>query len=272
LYLALNQTTTIRWNVAQAVREYQRAGFDGIGVSLQKLIRFGADRAIAAVQASTLKVSTLGWAGGFTGVNHYSLDEAVEDARQALLWAGELGADALVIVSGPQSGHIRPHARRLVIEAMARLVDLATEVDVRLALQPMHPLYERDWSFLTGLDDALDIVTRFNHTHVGLAFGTYHLWQEPRLIEQIAEISPFISCVQLSDWREPPRGENDRLIPGDGPIPHRDVIAALDAAGYHGPLEVEVWSRDLWKTDHRSLIRQCRRQAASLIPTPANTH
>lgn len=266
--LSINQTTTVRWSLLRAVAEYRAAGIGGIGISLPRLHECGVDAARGALHAAGLAVSSLGWVGGFTGANGHSFDEALADAHQALHAASALGAQALIVVPGALSGHIRSHARRLLIEALVELTDAATDAGVRLAVQPMHRLFENEWCFLTSLDETLDVLCRFNHPHVGLAFGTYHLWQEPRLLARIPEILPFVAAVQLSDWREPPRCDNDRLLPGDGSIPLAELVAAFEAAGYRGLYEIEVWSRDLWKRDHRSLIGECTQRCARLLQQP----
>lgn len=266
--LSIHQTTTVRWRLDQAIRHYSQAGIAGIGITLPRLQELGAGTARRMLRESGLKVTSLGWVGGFTGANGHSYIDAVDDMRSAIGLARLIGARTLVVVSGSLSGHIRSHARRLLIEGLVEVTDLAAESGVRLALQPMHSLFEDEWTFLTSLDDTLDILSRFNHPHVGLAFGTYHLGQEPRLLERIPEIAPFLASVQLSDWRDPPRCDNDRLLPGDGTLPLREIVSAFESAGYAGLYEVEVWSRDLWKREHGSLIADCMTRFASLLATP----
>lgn len=266
--LSINQTTTVRWSLPEAIAEYRSAGLRCIGISLDRLRECGVNRAAEELRCAGLIPSSLGWVGGFTGAQGHSYEEAVRDARDAIAAAKCIGARTLIVVPGALCGHIRSHARRLLIEGLVELVEEATAADVRLALQPMHSLFEDEWSFLTSLDATLDVLTRFNHTHVGLAFGAYHLWQEPRLLERVPEIVKYTATVQLSDWREPPRCDNDRLLPGDGVIPLGDLVQAFEASGYRGCYEIEVWSRDLWKRDHRSLIRECMLRFAHVMTTP----
>lgn len=266
--LSIHQTTTVRWRLDEAICEFSRAGVGGIGITLNRLHELGVGTARRLLHGSKLAVTSLGWVGGFTGANGHSHKDAVADMRTAIGLARRIGARSVVVVTGPLAGHIRSHARRLLIEGLVEVVDLAAESGVRLALQPMHSLFEDEWTFLTSLDDALDVLTRFNHAHVGLAFGTYHLGQEPRLLERIPELAPFVASIQLSDWRDPPRCDNDRLLPGDGSLPLQKIVAAFETAGYAGLYEVEVWSRDLWKRDHRSLIADCVARFASLLATP----
>ena len=266
--LSMHQTTTVRWSLEESIAEYGRAGIGGIGISLRHLQQLGAREARRLLRSSGLTVTSLGWVGGFTGANGHSYDDAVGDLRSGIGLAKAVRAQSLIVVSGSLAGHIRSHARRLLVEGLVEVLDQAAEANVRLALQPMHPLYENEWTFLTSLDDALDVVARVNHPQLGLAFGTYHLWPEARLPERIPEFVNKIATVQLSDWRDPPRCDNDRLLPGDGAVPLKEILCALEFSGYTGLYEIEVWSRDLWKRDHRSLMADCMSRFAGLLPSP----
>ncbi|REJ72389.1 MAG: sugar phosphate isomerase/epimerase [Planctomycetota bacterium] len=267
--LSISQTTTLRWTLPDAVDEYPREGIAGIAVSWESLRSYGLEPGVRLLRRSPLTVTSLGWVGGFTGDHGYTYDDAVAEARQAVMVAAEVGAHALTVVSGTQGGHIRPHARRLLIDALQELAPLAAERKVRLALQPMHPLYENEWTFLVDLDQTLGVLDELDHPYVGMACGLYHLWQQPRFVERIPEFAHRIASVQVSDWREPARCDNDRVLPGDGTIPLEGIINALEEAGYSGFYEIEVWSRDLWSRDQHDLIRQCRQRYLDLVAAVA---
>ncbi|MFG0332144.1 MAG: sugar phosphate isomerase/epimerase family protein [Maioricimonas sp. JB049] len=255
--LAISQMTTYRWTLQQDLRHYHQVGCTRFAAWLRKIHDTGIEPAIQKIRDSQLQVASLTWAGGFTGTNGYGFDEAVVDARRAIRIASRIGAPSLTIISGSQNGHIRSHARRLLIDGLVELADFAEMHSVRLALQPMHPIFAHEWTFLHSLDDTLDILRRFDPRQVGMAFGSYHLWQEPHLLRRIPELAPWIASVQLSDWRQSPRCDNDRVLPGDGCIPLEGIIATLEHSGYRGSYELEIWSRDLWKADYTGLMRKC---------------
>lgn len=268
--LSIHQTTTQRWSLPEAVAEYERAGVAGIGVHLPKLESFGRDRGVRLLQHSPLRVTSLGWAGGFTGDHDQTFDDAVNEAIDVVLLASSIGAEAVHVLSGTAAGHIQTHARRLLTDGLSEMLDVARQENVRLAVQPMHRIFEREWSFLSGIDQTLDILTRFAPHDIGLAFGTYHFWQEDRLIGRLHELAPWIASVQLSDWREPTRCDNDRLLPGDGIIPLADIVGEIERCGYRGCYEIEVWSRDLWKEGPHGLIRKAVEQFCTLpVAVPA---
>jgi sugar phosphate isomerase/epimerase len=256
--LAVNQITTNRWSLEQDLQFYREEGFEAAGLWRPKFARLeDEDRAIDLVRESGLTISSLSFAGGFTGLNGSSFFDAVDDARQALQLASAVGAECLVLVSGPQRGHIQSHARRLLVDAVKALAEDAAELGVALALLPMSPAVGTDCSFLSSLDETLDVIDRSGRG-ARIAFDVYHLWQEPRLLERIPEVAPHVAVVQISDSQGTPRSQYDRCRPGDGRIPLTSIVHAFDEAGYGGYYELTIWSRDLWKADYADMLSECR--------------
>jgi sugar phosphate isomerase/epimerase len=264
--LSINEMTTYRWSLPEEVAAFREAGIDAIGIWRPKLTDFGEERGIDLIRESGMHVSSVSWAGGFTGSNGHSFEESLLDARDAVAVAGQLRAESLVIVSGSRAGHTRNHARRLLVEALKALGDDAGERNLTLALQPMHPMFAQEWTFLTSLDETLDVIDRCDHDAVQIAFDVYHLWQEPSLLERIGEVAPLVSTVQLNDWRDPPRSEHDRCLPGDGEIPLREIVSAFIDADYDGYFEISVWSEELWHSNYADLLGECRRRFLALCP------
>jgi sugar phosphate isomerase/epimerase len=263
--LSLNQMTTPRWCLEEDLENYSDIGLSAIGLNWQKLDDTALSAEVDRIRRSRLRVTSLGWCGGFTGAGGQSYPDAIQDAFRKLRVARQVRAGALVVIPGVQFTHIRSHAVRLAMQAVKELCDAAADTDVRIALQPMDSLFGKNWSFLNRLDETLEILDRVNCPGAQFCFGTYHLWKEPRLLELLPKLVDRIALVQLSDWREPPRSENDRLMPGDGTIPLREIVTTLEQSGYRGMYEIEVWSRDLWKLEHHDLVRTCLGQTASLL-------
>lgn len=254
--LAINQLTTLRGEFQSDLAEYSRAGIPAIGLSWRKLCDFGVQRGIRSVLRSGLAVSSIGWVGGFTGHHGYSLDETLRDAKRAIRVAAQLRAPNVVVITGPQGGHITPHARRLVVASLRELANFAGRYGVNVSLKPMEPMYRGEWTFIHSFRDACDLLDIVNHPRVKLAFGTYHHWREEGVQDLLRTHAERISLVQLADWKAP-RDENDQLLPCTGAIPLRNLLHSLDAGGYSGWLEIEVWSRDLWKLPTADLIQSC---------------
>ncbi len=266
--IALNQLTTFRNSLSADLAEYRRHQVPAIGLNWQKLVREGLRRSLRKIQSSNLPVSSIGWIGGFTGEHGHTLSDAVQDAKKIIRFAGQVRAKTVTVITGPQAGHIRSHAVRITCDTLRVLSDFAANYNVTLALQPMHAMYAKSWTFLNSLDDALLILDRVNHPYLQLAFGTYHLWEEPNLLQRLPEVARRIQLVTLADWGPVPRHEQDRLLPGEGELPLSSTVHALEANGFSGWYELEVWSRDLWKLESRDLMRKCSaaRQLLSSVP------
>ena len=264
--LSVNGLTTIRWDLLQDVYGCRDSDISSVGLWRPKVLEFGEDRAIELLRDSSLDVSSVSWVGGFTGTNGYSFHDSVWDARQAIRFAGEVGAGCVVVASGSRGTHTLNHARRLLLDALRELADDAAEAGVNLALQPMHQMFASDWTFLNTLDETTDILAMADHPQIGLAFDTYHLWQEPDLTARLSELVPLIEVVQVSDWHEPVRSRHDRLLPGDGIIPLAEIFECLIRGGYRGHYDLQVWSDQSWQEDYPELIGRARRQFQELLP------
>lgn len=263
--LSVNHLTTLKWPLDVDLNEYTQSGLPAIGLNGRKLLEFGVQRGIRRVQQSGLSISSLGWICGFTGQNGHSLTQSLQEAKRMIRLAGQLRASCVTVISGPQGGHIRSHARRLVREGLKELADLAAIYEVDLALQPMHPVFNPGWSFLHTLEQSLEIIDHVAHPAVKLSFGTYHLGQDGNILDLIPPIADRVALVTLSDQNGPPRGENDQYLPGEGALPLAEIVHELELAGYGGWYEIEVWSRQLWQRDHHDLLQQCCQAAQDLV-------
>ncbi len=270
LKLSVNQITTYRWLFEDDVAGYRHANLDGIGLWRPKLEDFGEERAAELLADSGLSVSSVSWVGGFTGRHGYAYDDAIQEAKETIRTAARLNAESVIVMSGSRAGHTANHARRLLVQALNELADFASEYSVRLAVQPMMKLYERDWTFLATLDETLAVLDECEHGNVGMVFDAYHLWQEDQLLERIPEIAPRVALLQLSDWHREPRSQYDQALIGDGQIPLDEILQAFVDAGYRRHCEISIWSEELWKSDYDELLSQCRERFNSLIAAPVS--
>ncbi len=268
LPLSINQTTTRRWTLYEDAVNLPLLGVEAIGLWRPKLPDSGDGEAVRVLEQVGLKVSSLSWAGGFTGANGYGQREAIEDAKEAIAQAQRLRAGCLVIVTGPRNLHTRKHAMDLVVESLQELVGVADEHGVTLALKPMQPFYAPRWTFLHTLDQTLEVLARVAHPALKIAFSSYHLWTEPKLVERLRELAPLVAVAQLSDWPHPPRNDADQCLVGQGRVPTAEIIDALLSGGYDGYFELEVWSRRLWQGDCFEQVRRCLQHLRAL-PLPS---
>jgi sugar phosphate isomerase/epimerase len=262
--LSMNEMTTYRWSFEEDVRNYAAAGFDAIAVWRQKLSDFGEEKGVELLADHRLAVSALLWAGGFTGSDGRSFRDSVEDAIEAIQLAADLKAESLVLYSGSRAGHTHNHARRLFKAAVDELSPVAKEHNVTLAVEPMHAGCAGAWTFLTTLEDTLDVMRWIDSPQLRLVFDAYHLGQDAAVIPRLAELTSLIGLVQLGDARVPPNGEQNRCRLGDGHVPLREIIAALTQGGYAGYFDIELMGEDLDGPDYSELIVQSKNAFAAL--------
>jgi sugar phosphate isomerase/epimerase len=262
--LSVSQLAIPRTALTAALGTLRECGVPAIGVTWERLLPLGLETAIEAVRDSGLLVSSLGWIGGFTGAQYGSWDDAVREARLTIWTAGRLKAQSVLALTGPKGSHIRPHARRLVVDALRELAPFAAANGVRIALQPMHRVRSGKWTFLHSLDETLDVVERVSHPWVGFAYSPVQLVDDEELLSRIPSIAARIASVQLSDWRRPAGSMRERLLPGDGCLPLARHVELLEQAGYRGLYEIDPCGTELGRRQPRSLIAECRRRFEEL--------
>jgi sugar phosphate isomerase/epimerase len=174
----------------------------------------------------------------------------------------------LIVYSGARAGHTHNHARRLLKSALTELTAAAEEMGVTLAIEPMHGGCAAEWTFLTSLQETLELLGAFASPRLKLAFDTYHLGQDEEAFRRLGEIAPHIAIVQLGDAKEPPRGEQNRCRLGEGVIPLAEIVSSLTSAGYAGFYDVELMGEEIEATDYKELLGQSKQAFVNL--TAAN--
>jgi sugar phosphate isomerase/epimerase len=258
--LAISELTTFRWSFEEDVARYQAAGVRAIGVWRQKLADVGDEKGAELLAEAGLVASSLQWAGGFTGSDGRSHEESLADARQAIATAAAIKAGCLIIHSGARGVHTHKHARRLFRQALDKLLPLAEERGIALALEPMNSDCGGEFTFLNCFDETLELVAGYNSAGIGIALDTYHWGHQPLLLDRLPELAPRLALVQLGDARQPPaRGEPNRCQLGDGIIPLAEIVRRLEAEGYEGFFEVELMGEEIEAADYREVIARSLR-------------
>ncbi|MEJ2855867.1 MULTISPECIES: sugar phosphate isomerase/epimerase family protein [unclassified Saccharothrix] len=259
--LSLNQATVKRATVAEAVDVCVRHGIGSIGLWREPVAEFGLDKTARLVGEAGLRVSSLCRGGFFTGVDQR---EALADNRKAIDEAAALGADCLVLVPGGVPDRDLIGARRRVADALAVLAPYAAESGVRLAIEPMHPVFCADRGVVSTLGQALDLASEFPAEVVGVVVDALHVWWDPDLPAQVERAAGRIFSYQVCDWITPLPADVllGRGLPGDG---HIDLpwLTALVAPYYSGDVEVEVFNADVWAADFSAVAADLVRRHAS---------
>lgn len=252
---SINQMTVRQLTLPELTEACTRLGVPGVGLWREPVRRYGVEAAARLVRDAGLAVTTLCRGGFLTATEPAARERALDDNRAALDEAAALGTDTLVLVSGglPPGSRDLPGARERVAEGIGVLAPYARERGVRLAIEPLHPMFAADRCAVSTLGQALDIAERFPAEEVGVVVDSYHVWWDDRAPLDVARAGAGgrIHAFQLADWVTPlPAGVlNGRGQLGDGAIDLRAWRERVDAAGYSGPVEVELFNEGLWARD-----------------------
>lgn len=266
--LSMNQRTVPAWGVAEVVEACARAGVPSVGLWREPVAEVGLERAARLVADAGLRVSSLCRGGFLTAADPDEGRRAVVDNRRAVDEAAALGVACLVLVVGglPAGDRDLPGARQRVAERLAELVPYAAAHGVRLALEPMHPIYCADRGVLSTLEQATDLAEQHPAEQVGVVVDAFHVWWDPRLAEQVQRAGNRIASVQIGDWITPlpPDALLSRGLPGDGHIDLAAFLALTDATGYRGDVEVEVFNAEVWAADPDQVLATTTRRWVAL--------
>ncbi|MFB7735198.1 sugar phosphate isomerase/epimerase family protein [Streptomyces sp. NPDC056112] len=259
---SINQMTVKQLSLPELVDSCLELGVPGVGLWREPVRAYGVEAAARLVRDAGLTVTTLCRGGFLTAIDPVERAEALGDNHAAIDEAAALGTDTLVLVSGglPAGSRDLRGARERIADALAVLGPYAAERGVRLAIEPLHPMYAADRCVVSTLAQALDLAERFPADQVGVTVDTYHIWWDDTAPEQIARAGAGgrIHTFQLADWTTPlPEGVlNGRGQIGDGSIDMREWKRYVEAAGYTGAIEVELFNDGLWARDGREVLAE----------------
>ncbi|MCX0243916.1 sugar phosphate isomerase/epimerase family protein [Streptomyces drozdowiczii] len=260
--LSLNQETIKQWSLPELAEGCAKAGIDKVGLWRAPVQSYGVEATARLLSDHGLTVTSLCRGGFLTALDPAERARALDDNRAALDEAAGVGTDTLVLVSGglPEGSKDLYGARERIADALAELAPYAAERGVRLAIEPLHPMFASDRCVVSTLSQALDLAERFPADQVGVVVDTYHLWWDDQAPAQIARAGATgrIHSFQLADWITPlPAGVLlGRGQLGDGSVDFRFFREAVEAAGFDGPIEVEIFNEALWARDGAEVLTE----------------
>jgi sugar phosphate isomerase/epimerase len=247
--LSLNQATTQHWDMAATIEGCARAGIGWIGLWRDKLAALGPTETARRLQQAGIRPSSLCRGGFFPALSQAEREARIDDNRRAVDEAAEVGAPVLVLVSGPPADRDIDRARQQVEDGIRALLPYAESHGVQLAIEPLHPMFAGDRSVVVTLEQANAMSARIDSPFVGVAVDAYHVWWDPNVYREIARAGSRIVGFHVSDWLAPPPDHLlGRGVMGDGLVELRRLREAVDAAGYTGPIEVEIFNQKVWET------------------------
>ncbi len=249
--LSINLATVRQqWNLGEAVEACARHGIRAVDPWRDQVAAYGLANSARVIKDHGMRVTGYCRGGMFPSADAAGRAAAIDDNKRAVDEAATIGAECLVMVVGglPPGSRDLPGARGMVTEGLAALLPYARGAKMPIAIEPLHPMYAADRACVNTLAQALDICAQLGDG-VGVAIDTYHVWWEPGLEAQIARAGREgrILAHHICDWLVPTRDLLlDRGMMGDGVIDLAGFRRMIEAAGFHGPQEVEIFSAENW--------------------------
>ncbi|HWT36383.1 MAG TPA: sugar phosphate isomerase/epimerase family protein [Paraburkholderia sp.] len=269
---AINQITTPKWTMPEALEGYRRQGISGIAVWRQFLEAYGVAqtrRHLKELEMWVPSLCTSEWLNVGVGT---SMSAAIDTNRRLLDAAAEIGAACLMMVVGgmPSDSKDIQGQRARVRDALFTLLPHAREVGVKLGLEPLHPMYAGDRSVLNSIKVANDLCDELGEG-AGLVPDVYHCWWDPVFEAELRRAGrERIITFHYCDWLVPTRNLRDRGMVGDGVIDIPRIKGWLDDIGYMGPFELEIFSElDWWERPPEETVRIAIERCGPHVGTPS---
>ncbi len=278
-WLSLN-TATVRkqGDLLEIIDACARHGIRAIDPWRDQVAATGLDRAARAIGDAGLELSGYCRGGMFTADVAHRI-EARDDNRRTIDEAKALGAPCIVLVAGGLPQYSRPGsgasrdilaARGQVHDALAEMLEYARQAKMPLAIEPLHPAYAADRACVNTTKQALDLCDALDPQRsgaLGVALDVYHIWWDPEMLPQIARTGrDRLLAFHVCDWLVPTKDMlNDRGMMGDGVIDIKSVRSAVEAQGFAGYSEIEIFSTDWWGRSMDEGLKTCIERHRSVV-------
>jgi sugar phosphate isomerase/epimerase len=283
-WLSIN-TATVRKSrgvdlpLPEIIEACARRGIRAISPWRDQVAAAGLDTISKLVKAHGLELSGYCRGGMFPAADAQGLRAARDDNRRAVDEARELNAACLVLVVGSLPGALagKPAhkdialARDQVRDGIAELLDYARSVRMPLAIEPLHPMYAADRACINTMEQALDVCDELDPQRtgvLGVALDIYHVWWDPKLQAQIERAGKDrLLAFHVCDWLTPTTDLlNDRGMMGDGAIDIPRIRGWIEAQGFAGYSEVEIFSTgNWWQRDHGEVLDTCIQRHRTVV-------
>ena len=259
--LCIHTITTKPWPIEVAIQRYAAAGVRGVTVWRQWLEGRNIAQVGKSVRDAGMQVVSLCRGGFFPATSAAGRQAAIDDNLRAIDEAQTLGAPLIVLVCGAVPDQALDVSRDQIADGIVALLDRARQAGVRLAVEPLHPMYADSRSAINTLRQANDLCDRIASPQVGVAIDVYHLWWDPELKLQIERTGRDgrLWAFHVCDWRTPTVDLlNDRGLMGEGCINLRQIRGWVEQTGFHGPIEVEIFSNRCWAMDQDDFLAKIK--------------
>ena len=257
--LCIHTITTKPWKIEDAAKHYSAAGIKGITVWRDALDERNIKETGMTLRDHDLTIVSLCRGGFFPAKDLIQRKSAIDDNRRAIDEAAQLGAPMLVLVCGADPSQSLEDSRKQIQDGIGELIPLASASRIKLAIEPLHPMYADTRSAINTMKQANDMAEEFNSPWVGVAVDVYHVWWDPNLEKEIKRCGENgnLMAFHICDWKSPTTDMLlDRGLMGEGCIPVRQIRSWVEAAGFTGFHEVEIFSTTHWKENQSEYLQR----------------
>ncbi len=255
--LCVHTITTKPWSVETAAQNFSKAGVKGITVWRDALHGRNIKQTGQLIRDCDLNIVSLCRGGFFPSADSQKRKAAIDDNRKAIDEAAALGAPMIVLVCGADPTQPLEDSRKQIQEGILEIIPQAKAADIKLAIEPLHPMYADTRSAINTLAQANDMASEINSPFVGVAVDVYHLWWDPTLQQEIKRCGKnnHLFAFHICDWNVPTVDFlNDRGLMGEGCIPVRKIRGWVEETGFDGFYEVEIFSDKFWKQNQDDFL------------------
>lgn len=255
--LCIHSITTKPWNIEEAAENFSKSSVKGITVWRDALNGRNIRQTGDLLRNTGLAVVSLCRGGFFPSVEPDKRKAAIDDNLRAIEEAYQLGAGHIVLVCGADPRQSLEDSRKQIFDGISSVIPFAESAGVKLAIEPLHPMYADTRSAVNTLSQANEMAEALNSRQVGVAVDVYHVWWDPNLETEIRRCGKNNSLLafHICDWKSPTVDLlNDRGLMGEGCIPLRKIRSWVEAAGFKGFIEVEIFSNEYWKMDQHTYL------------------
>jgi sugar phosphate isomerase/epimerase len=255
--LCIHTITTKPWSIEEAAEHFAAASIGGITVWRDTLEGRNIAQTGSMLKAHNLNVVSLCRGGFFPSTSAETRKQAIDSNKKAIDEAAALGAPIVVLVCGADPGQSLEISREQIRNGIEAVLPHAEANGVKLAIEPLHPMYADTRSAISTLSQANDMAEKINSPWVGIAVDVYHLWWDDTLQTEIMRCGKNnnLFAFHICDWKSPTTDMlNDRGLMGEGCINIRQIRGWVEEAGFNGFNEVEIFSNTYWQMDQQVFL------------------
>ena len=259
--LCVHTQTNRPWNLDQCITNYSEAGIHAISIWRHLLEGSSLSHVKSQLSAHNMEVVSLVRGGFFASPEKLTRELAIEDNLKAIDQAAAIGAPLLVLVCGSDPDQSLEVSRDQIKDGILKIIPYAKNAGIKLAIEPLHPMYAADRSAIISMGQANVLVEQINDQSLGVAVDLFHLWWDPDLESEIKRCGGEgnLFAFHVCDWNVPLQDMlNDRGLMGDGCIDVKQIRGWVEEAGFKGYREVEVFSDKYWAMDQIEYLERIK--------------